>query len=38
MLMPVVGFDIRTQRILADGRSWGDVGPMRSYLVRFTLP
>ena len=25
--MPVVGFDIRTQRILADGRSWGDVGP-----------
>ena len=30
--MPVVGFDIRTQRILADGRSWGDVGPYEELL------
>ncbi len=30
--MPVVGFDIRTQRILADGKSWGDVGPYEELL------
>ena len=30
--MPVVGFDIKTQRILADGKSWGDVGPYEELL------
>ena len=25
--MPVVGFDVKTQRVLAYGKSWGDVGP-----------
>lgn len=25
--MPVVGFDLALQRVLADGKSWGDVGP-----------
>ncbi|MDP6511703.1 MAG: alpha/beta hydrolase domain-containing protein [SAR202 cluster bacterium] len=30
--MPVVGFDINTQRILADGKSWGEVGPYEELL------
>ena len=30
--MPVVGFDVKTQRILADGKSWGDVGPYEELL------
>lgn len=25
--MPVVGFDLTFQRLLADGKAWGDVGP-----------
>ena len=25
--MPVTGFDVKFRRTLADGRSWGDVGP-----------
>ena len=30
--MPVVGFDVNTQRILADGKSWGEVGPYEELL------
>ena len=30
--MPVTGFDIRTRRTLADGKSWGDVGPYEELL------
>jgi len=30
--MPVVGFDISTRRVLADGKSWGDVGPYEELL------
>ena len=30
--MPVVGFDVKTQRILADGKPWGDVGPYEELL------
>jgi hypothetical protein len=30
--MPVVNFDIKTQRVLADGKSWGDVGPYEELL------
>lgn len=30
--MPVVDFEIKTQRILADGKSWGDVGPYEELL------
>ena len=30
--MPVVGFDIKTQRVLAYGKSWGDVGPYEELL------
>ena len=30
--MPVVGFDVKTQRVLADGKSWGDVGPYEELL------
>ena len=30
--MPIVGFDIKTQRILADGMSWDEVGPYEEML------
>ncbi|MDP6071860.1 MAG: alpha/beta hydrolase domain-containing protein [SAR202 cluster bacterium] len=30
--MPVVGFDVKTQRVLADGKSWDGVGPYEELL------
>jgi hypothetical protein len=30
--MPVVGLDVKTQRILADGKPWGEVGPYEELL------
>ena len=37
--MPVSGLDIRFRRPLADGRSWGDVGPYEEIrgTLRFTI-
>ena len=37
--MPVMGFDVKFKRTLADGRSWGDVGPYEELrgTLRFTL-
>ena len=37
--MPVTGFDVKFKRTLADGRSWGDVGPYEELrgTLRFAL-
>lgn len=37
--MPVTGFDVKFRRTLADGRSWGDVGPYEELrgTLRFAL-
>ena len=37
--MPVVGFDVKFQRVLADGKSWGDVGPYEEFrgTLRFAV-
>ena len=37
--MPVVGFDLTLQRLLADGTSWGDVGPYEELrgILRFGI-
>ena len=37
--MPVTGLDVKFRRVLADGRSWGDVGPYEEIrgTLRFSL-